>query len=292
MNIELTNCPLCNSGQFNLYLKTKDFSVSQEEFNIVECNNCSFRFTNPRPDEESTGSYYESENYISHTNKSNNLLNSAYKIARLFTIQDKSKLLKKWSRKGSLLDIGCGTGEFLQYNKQQGWRVNGVEVNTQARQQAEGKLEQILFTKLDEVPEDKKFQAITLWHVLEHVDDLDTACKKIVNLLDAGGTLIVAVPNCESYDADFYKEYWAAYDVPRHLSHFTKNSMQQLWAKYHLNIQAILPMKLDAYYVSLLSEKYKSGSSNMLTAGRVGWTSNLKAKKENNYSSLIYIIRK
>ena len=292
MNIELTNCPLCNSGQFNLYLKTKDFSVSQEEFKIVECNNCNFRFTNPRPDEESTGAYYESENYISHTNKSNNLLNSVYKIARIFTIQDKSKLLKKWAKKGSLLDIGCGTGEFLDYNKQLGWRVNGVEVNEQARKQAEGKLNQSLFKKVEEVPEDKKFQAITLWHVLEHVADLEKTCRKIINLLDANGTLIVAVPNCESYDAAYYREYWAAYDVPRHLSHFTKASMGQLWNKLGLNVQAVLPMKLDAYYVSLLSEKYKNGNSNVLSAGRVGWTSNFKAKKEINYSSLIYIIRK
>ncbi len=292
MNIELNNCPLCNSGQFNLYIPAKDFSVSKENFNIVECQQCSFRFTNPRPPEDRLGKYYESEDYISHTNKSNNLLNRIYKVARVYTIQEKSKLLRKWSKKGNLLDIGCGTGEFLQYNKFIGWQVNGVEVNQQARKQAENKLSQTLLSSLDKVQEDKKYQAITLWHVLEHVADLEETCTKIIKLLDTNGTLIVAVPNCESYDAGYYKEFWAAYDVPRHLYHFTKATMERLWEKYGLSIKAVLPMKLDAYYVSMLSEKYKNGSTNLISAGRVGWISNYKAKKENNYSSLIYIIKK
>lgn len=291
MNITLNHCPLCNSGQFNLYKRCQDFTVSKETFSIVSCTNCGFRFTNPRPVEEDLSTYYESDDYISHTNKGNNLLNNLYKLARVYTMEQKSKLLRKWSPKGKLLDIGCGTGDFLLYNKQLGWSVSGVEVNTKAREQAEGQLKQAVYTSLQEVPQ-TKFQAITLWHVLEHVSDLEKTCEQIIHLLDTKGTLVVAVPNSESYDATYFQEYWAAYDVPRHLYHFTQETMERLWKKFGLRIKAVLPMKLDAYYVSMLSEKYKTGSTNMAKASWIGLQSNLKARKETNYSSLIYIISK
>jgi 2-polyprenyl-3-methyl-5-hydroxy-6-metoxy-1,4-benzoquinol methylase len=291
MNIRLNHCPLCNGGQFDLYKHCKDYTVSKETFSIVSCNNCGFKFTNPRPPEEELYKYYESDDYISHTNKGNNLLNNLYKLARVYTMQQKSQLLRKWSHKGKLLDIGCGTGDFLSYNKQLGWSVSGVEVNEKARQQAEIQLQQNIYTSLQEVSE-KKFQAISMWHVLEHVGELEQSCRQIVELLDSKGTLVVAVPNCEAYDAEYYQEYWAAYDVPRHLYHFTPQSMERLWKGFGLRIKAILPMKLDAYYVSMLSEKYKSGSTNMAKASWVGLQSNLKARKDNNYSSLIYIISK
>ena len=292
MNITLNHCPLCNSGQFNLYLKTKDFTLTKEEFSIVQCAACGFHFTNPRPAEQDLAGYYESENYISHTNEGNNLLNNLYKAARTFTIREKSNLLKKWSPKGKLLDIGCGTGDFLHFNQQEGWEVDGVEVNLKARKQAEEKLKQDLYKILKEVPPKQKYQAVTLWHVLEHVEDLNATCRQITELLATNGSLLVAVPNYESYDARHYKEYWAGYDVPRHLYHFSKNSMEQLWHKYGMQIKAVIPMKLDAFYVSMLSEKYKTGSTNMIKASLIGAKSNFKAQATKNYSSLIYIIRK
>lgn len=291
MNISLNHCPLCNSGQFDLYQRCKDFTVSKETFSIVSCTNCGLKFTNPRPAEEDLHKYYESDDYISHTNKGNNLLNNLYKLARVYTMEQKSRLLRKWSPKGALLDVGCGTGDFLSYNKKLGWSVSGVEVSAKAREQAETQLQQVLYTSLQEVPE-KKFQAITLWHVLEHVGELEKTCQQIVNRLDSAGTLIVAVPNCEAYDAHYYQEYWAAYDVPRHLYHFTQGTMEQLWKKFGMRIKAVLPMKLDAYYVSMLSEKYKTGSTNMAKASLIGLQSNLKARQGTNYSSLIYIISK
>lgn len=291
MNTKLNHCPLCHSGQFNLYKSCTDFTVSKETFSIVSCTNCGLKFTNPRPAEEDLHTYYESEDYISHTNKGNSLLHNLYKLARVYTMQDKSKLLRKWSPKGKLLDIGCGTGEFALYNKQLGWSVSGVEVNDKARRQAEEKLRQPLYPGLQEVPEEK-FQAITLWHVLEHLGELEESCRQITNLLDPKGTLIVAVPNCESYDARYYQEYWAAYDVPRHLYHFTPPTMERLWAKFGLKIKAVLPMKLDAYYVSMLSEKYKTGHTHMAKAAWIGLKSNVKARQDMNYSSLIYIISK
>jgi 2-polyprenyl-3-methyl-5-hydroxy-6-metoxy-1,4-benzoquinol methylase len=292
MNTYLIHCPLCNSGQFNLFINCKDHSVSQELFPIQECRNCHFKFTNPRPVEEELGKYYESENYISHTNKSNNLINRLYKLARLYTIQQKSTLLRKWAVKGNLLDIGCGTGEFLAYNKNMGWSIQGVEVNPSAREKAEKQLGQSIHTSLNDLATAKPFQAITLWHVLEHVSNLKENCRKIVDLLAPQGTLMVAVPNYKSFDAQYYQGYWAAYDVPRHLYHFCPSSMEQLWHSFGMRIEAILPMPLDAYYVSLLSEKYRTGNSNMLKAGWVALRSNQKAKSSGHYSSLIYVIRK
>ena len=288
----LNHCPLCKSGHFTLYKKLKDYSVSQESFEIVSCNNCGFRFTNPRPAESALGKYYESEDYISHTNQGNNLVNNLYKLARIYTIQEKSKLIRKWGRKGHLLDIGCGTGEFIDYNKKLNWAVSGVEVNDKARTQAEELVGQSLFSSLEAVPRDQQYQAITLWHVLEHISQLEESCQKIKSLLAPKGVLMVAVPNCESYDATYYDQYWAAFDVPRHLYHFTQQSMEQWWKKFDLRIQAVIPMKLDAYYVSMLSEKHKTGKPNMTKASWVGLRSNIKARKTNNYSSLIYIISK
>lgn len=292
MNLDLNHCPLCNSGQFNLYLTCKDYTVSKQEFPITVCKNCNFKFTNPRPAETQLGRYYESEDYISHTNQSNNFINSLYKLARLYTIQQKGKLLAKWSKKGKLLDIGCGTGEFLAYNKQLGWSVRGVEVNPKARAQAEAQLKQPIDASLEDITTDQSFQAISLWHVLEHLSDLKESCEQIVKLLAPGGTLFVAVPNCDSYDAQYYGEHWAGYDVPRHLYHFTPASMKQLWHSFGMQVEAVLPMTLDAYYVSMLSEKYKTGKNNMVKAAWVGMRSNQKARISGNYSSLIYVIRK
>lgn len=292
MDILSQNCPLCKSGQFNLYLESKDFSVSREKFSVLSCNHCGFAVTSPKPESTEMARYYESENYISHTDKANNLLNSLYKLARLFTIKEKSSLLNKWSTRGKLLDVGCGTGDFLYYNQQKGWETEGVEVNRKARESAESKLNKKLCPSLEKVEKNKSFDAITLWHVLEHVEDLHESCLTIRSLLDKNGTLIVAVPNYESYDAQFYQQYWAAYDLPRHLYHFSKKSMEQLWHKYGMKIEAVIPMKLDAYYVSMLSEKYKTGKINYLKAGMVAAKSNFRAKKNTNHSSLIYIIRK
>ncbi|WP_017730989.1 class I SAM-dependent methyltransferase [Nafulsella turpanensis] len=292
MEEHLNQCPLCKSGHFTLYKKLKDFSVSQESFRIVSCNHCGFRFTNPRPVESELGKYYESEDYISHTNEGNNLINNLYKLARIYTIQQKSRLIGKWGKKGRLLDIGCGTGEFIDYNKKLKWTVSGVEVNDKARAQAEQLVQQPLFASLDAVTKEKQFQAITLWHVLEHISNLEESCLKIKELLAPKGMLFVAVPNSESYDAQYYQEYWAAYDVPRHLYHFTQQTMEQWWRKFDMHIQAVVPMKLDAYYVSMLSEKHKTGKPNMAKASLVGLRSNLKARTSNNYSSLIYIISK
>lgn len=286
----LDECPNCKSGDFKNHMICKDYSVSQESFAIVKCKKCELLFTNPRPTEDNLHRYYKSEDYISHANKSNSPINAAYKFARYFTLNSKVKLIKKLHSEGNLLDYGCGTGAFLSVANKKGFKVTGIEPNLGAIKNIEDSLKDSIFKSLDEISVKKHFHIITLWHVLEHISDLSDTIKRLKKLLHPEGKLIIAVPNYLSYDAQYYKEYWAAYDLPRHLYHFTPKTMKNFLSARKLKIQNTVPMPLDAFYVSLLSEKYKHGSIKYGKAISTGWKSNKKAKENNEYSSLIYIV--
>lgn len=290
---KLDHCPLCNSGHFHNYIICKDHTVSNENFAIVQCNACDFLFTNPRPSGESLSSYYESEDYISHQNKSNSLTNFVYRIARKFTLKSKLKLIESFGLPSkTLLDIGCGTGHFIETCKDAGWSVSGVEPNNTARTRAQ-KTTPNIYEQLDDIAHNN-IDVITMWHVLEHIPDINHLLSTVHSLLTKNGRFVVAVPNINSYDAQLYKQHWAAYDVPRHLYHFSSSTMAKMMKKHNFKIVQALPMKLDAYYVSLLSEKHnKPGVSNYVNAFINGYKSNSYANKHNNnFSSLIYIIRK
>jgi len=290
----LEHCPVCQKEDFKNFMVVKDNAVSKESFVIVQCENCSFKFTNPRPDEASIGRYYASENYISHSNTNQGLTNKAYRVVRSITLRQKVDLINKFvPQKGNMLDYGCGTGHFLEACQKNGWQIAGFEPNEIARQQAATLtgtiIEAIDITKF--APE--SFEMITLWHVLEHIHQLNETVKNILSLLKPQGYILIAVPNADSLDAQKYKENWAAYDVPRHLYHFTQSTMKRFLKKHKLNLVQTLPMKFDAYYVSLLSEKYKSGSPNYFNSIMSGYQSNTHAgKTTNDYSSLIYVAQK
>ncbi len=295
MHLEnLIYCPLCHSSEFSNVLVAKDYTTTQETFQIQKCVSCQFVFTNPRPTSNEIGKYYQSDTYISHTDGGKGILDRVYLLARNFTLRWKQKLIVRKSSSGELLDVGCGTGEFINHMKAEGWQVTGMEPTTSAREKASQKIQQKIYPDLASI--NQQFHVITLWHVLEHVHELNETVVKIKSLLKDTGTIFIAVPNHESPDAKMYQQNWAAYDVPRHLWHFSKTTMQHLMDKHGLKVQEIIPMKLDAYYVSLLSEKYKSSSQSgivaMLKATLQGLRSNLKAKKDTNQSSLIYIIQK
>jgi 2-polyprenyl-3-methyl-5-hydroxy-6-metoxy-1,4-benzoquinol methylase len=289
----LENCPVCGKSEFRNFLVVQDKSVSQESFVIVACENCGFKFTNPRPDKGNIGSYYESENYISHSNTNKGIINKAYQIVRSIAIKDKVELVNSLSKKGNLLDYGCGTGYFLAACQKDGWEVSGYEPNDTARKQAEETLGKTIEKVSLEKFQPDTFELITLWHVLEHVHTLNETFQQLRSLLKPNGIMLVAVPNADSLDAKKYKDNWAAYDVPRHLYHFNQPTMNRFLKKHKMELLNVKPMKYDAYYVSMLSEKYKAGKSKIFSSVLTGYKSNSYASKNNNdYSSLIYIARK
>jgi len=286
---KLEFCPICKNTKFINHLISTDHSISGESFALNKCSKCELIFTNPRPDQNAISKYYHSEDYISHANKSNSLINTVYKIVRNHTIKQKVKLINKYHKKGTILDFGCGTGEFLQACKKNKWKTYGYEPEPIARNQAAQKGLEIV-GDIKTVKE--KFDIITAWHVIEHVPDLKKTVKSLKKQLNKDGVIFIAVPNVSSHDAKHYQEYWAGYDVPRHFYHFTQESFGKLIAKTKLKLIDTLPMVFDSYYVSLLSEKYKNGKSNPLKAIKVGYDSNQQAKKTSEYSSLIYVLKK
>ncbi|MDD3004310.1 class I SAM-dependent methyltransferase [Flavobacterium sp.] len=273
-----------------IYLTVKDFTVSKETFGMYRDSKYDMLITFPKPKESELGRYYESGDYISHTDKKSGLFNKMYQIARSFAIKNKLKIIEKWHpEKGTLLDIGAGTGHFLDFAQKKSWKVTGYEPNLKAKEIAQKK--GISFVEKMKDIESNSFDVITMWHVLEHVYDLDQQLNELKRILKHDGTLIVAVPNFRSYDAKHYKRFWAAFDAPRHLWHFSKKAIKKLFQEKDMEVQEMCPMKFDAYYVSLLSEKNKKGYMNFFKAFYFGWKSNRKAKKRFQYSSIIYVIK-
>jgi 2-polyprenyl-3-methyl-5-hydroxy-6-metoxy-1,4-benzoquinol methylase len=285
-------CPVCGSNQLHQVLTAKDFTVSKEEFVILQCNNCLLRFTQDIPDQQAIAPYYQSAAYISHSNTKKGIVNRLYHIARIFTMSSKEAVVKKAVGKptGMMLDIGSGTGVFVKTMMKAGWDVIGIEPDEQARAfaMAQHKVDLSAANELFNLPYGT-YDAITMWHVLEHVHQLQEYVNHLKNLLAPGGKLIVAVPNYTSKDANTYKQHWAAYDVPRHLYHFSPTSVKALMEQHDMQVAAIHPMWLDSYYVSMLSEKYRGG--NFIKAIWNGFLSTINTiQHREQCSSLIYIV--
>ena len=277
-----------------LYLEVKDHSVSGEIFQLVYNKEYDILETFPQLSPDKLSEYYKSENYISHTDSRRNVFERVYHLVRQYSLKQKLKLIEKHSHSGkTLLDVGCGTGDFLKTALNAGWEVQGVEPNERARAIANRKTNNKVDTPgaLDNF-QDASFDVITLWHVLEHLPNLEQQIKMLSRLLKRDGILIIAVPNFKSYDAKHYKTFWAAYDVPRHLWHFSKDSVKKLFSDIGMTLYQIKPMLFDSFYVSLLSEKYKSGKIKPLKGFYRGLVSNLKAIRSGEWSSLIYLLKK
>ena len=288
----ILSCPVCDEKAFKHFISAKDHNVSNDSFNVVECCSCGFRFTNPKPSETTIGKYYQSNDYISHTSSKKGLFNFVYHLIRNYQLKKKEKLISLFNEKGkTLLDFGSGTGEFLNYCQEKSWKVVGVEPEKKAAEFAQKNYNLCIedvssFFSFDE----EKFDVITLWHVLEHVYDLNKYLNHFQKVLKKNGIIVLGLPNCNSHDAKYYKENWVAWDLPIHLYHFTKKDIKKLAKKHGFVLEEVFPLVFDSFYISMLSQK-KKGKSKFLGLWR-GFVSNLKAKKTGEFSSHIYVLRK
>ena len=273
------------------YFISKDHTVSNQDFEIRYNSEFEMMVTFPAPEAGELSEFYRSEDYISHTDSKKGLTEKAYHFVKNHMLNKKLDWIEKEKNlKGELLDIGAGTGDFLARAKKRGWKVTGVEPSEGARNLAKEK--GIALKENSDSLAAGSFDVITMWHVLEHVPDLEKQILELQRLLKEDGLLIVAVPNFKSYDAYKYKDDWAAFDVPRHLWHFSRTSIEKIFEIFSFEVKKVEPLKFDSFYVSLLSEKNKSGSSNYFKALLNGFVSNMIARKTKEHSSLVYFLQK
>ncbi|AWA29288.1 methyltransferase [Flavobacterium magnum] len=278
-----------DSSKLTPFLTVRDHSVSGEDFELLKDQALDMLVTFPKPEGAYLARYYESEDYISHTDAKRSLFEKAYHIVKSRALRKKVKLINSFGPKGIILDIGAGTGDFLITAKNEGWNVLGIEPNAKARETASKK--GVPFAENDDSLNDSAFDVISMWHVLEHVPDVKKQIATLSRLIKPNGTVLIAVPNFNSYDAKYYGSFWAAYDVPRHLTHFSKTAIKTLFEAHEFRLEKILPMKYDAFYVSLLSEKYKTGRMNFVKAFMTGLRSNWNGRRNMEYSSHIYVLK-
>jgi SAM-dependent methyltransferase len=289
---KIDSCPICGTKKFKPFLEVKDYSTTKEEFIICKCTDCDFLFTNPIPEEKEIGKYYDNPNYISHTNSSKGLFGTVYQAIRNKALKHKLAWISTYKKTGVLIDYGSGTGEFLKYCVDHGWLGKGFELSDKARSMAVTNYGLDIKHPTDfNSLENDSVDVITMWHVLEHLPDLQEVLTKLTSKIRHGGLLALALPNPESWDASHYGKYWAAWDVPIHFYHFKKQDISRIAKQHGLIVREIIKMPYDSYYVSLLSEEYKNGKKNWISALYNGLLSNLKAGEENS-SSLTYILEK
>ena len=293
--IQISSCQVCGSEDLSLHMKTTDFSISKEHFTLNKCQNCGFVFTQNPPSESSIGKYYESEDYISHSNTKKGLINRIYHVVRNLMLAKKYRLIRRLNRSKEILDIGSGTGYFLDYMKGNGYRTLGIEPDDKARNHGIETfgLEILPPSQLMDNSITTQFSFISMWHVLEHLYEPEKYMDRIRQLLKDDGYLIVALPNCSSFDAAHYKSKWAGYDVPRHLWHFTPATFIQFAGNNGFEMVKMKRLPFDAYYVALLSEKYLGSSLGLIKGAVIGFISMLRSwMNVRNTSSVIYVLKK
>lgn len=286
-------CPWCQSEKAHIHLSLKDYFLTQEPFDIMVCEDCGLLYTTPKPSDEKLGDYYKSDDYYSHQENKKGFIPRVYEAVKSVNLKHKIAIATQGKEPGRLLDIGCGVGDFLHFAEQNGWQCTGAEPSEDAASIAKKRIKaEIMLPKdLEKLP-DESFDVITMWHVLEHVSDLQWQVNQLNRLLKKGGRLVIALPNFRSYDAQYYKDKWAAYDVPRHLNHFSQDSIAKIFNINGLIQNQTQKLVWDAFYISFMSEKYRQKSLPLLRGIYRGMISNLKARKSGEWSSLVYVFEK
>lgn len=273
----------------------RDHGISQEDFRIVECSDCKFRFTQNPPDESVIGPYYETSKYISHSADSTTLINRVYYAVRDNMLAQKYKLIRQYTDGKNFIDIGCGLGYFLNYIKQKNNTVFGIE-----KSESTAAIVRDKFNITVESPEfflenkiEKKYDVVSMWHVLEHLYNPKNYISSIQKIIHDQSIIIIALPNHQSWDGRHYKEYWAGYDVPRHLWHFDASSINTLMSDLGFRCINMHRLPYDAFYVSLLSERYRGNFLSTIRAMFAGVISSIKSWMDvKQTSSIIYIYKK
>lgn len=286
-------CPWCGSDKAQIDLWLKDEFLTKEDFHICECLNCGLLYTMPRPDKEHIGDYYKSEEYYSHQENTKGFIPKLYERVKKTNLKHKYQLATKGLGVGKMLEIGCGVGDFLHTTEEHGWDCMGVEPSEEAKAIAANRTKaKIISSEEMESLKDGSFDLITMWHVLEHVDDLSWELSQLQRLVKSNGRIVIAVPNYKSYDGQYYKELWAAYDVPRHLNHFNRTTLTKIFKTKGLELVKMDKLKWDAYYISYMSEQYKLHSLPLVRGAMRGLISNCKARHSGEWSSLVYVFEK
>lgn len=286
-------CPWCESQKTQIHLWVKDEFLSKEDFQIHECHNCGLLFTEPRPSKDKIGEYYKSEEYYSHQENKKGVIPNLYECIKRINLKRKWQMATKNRQTGKVLDIGCGVGDFIHIMEEKGWETTGIEPSEDAKKIARKRVKAKILAPEDiDKLNDESQDLITMWHVLEHVDDLKTEVHHLHRLLKKGGRLVLALPNFQSFDAQYYKQFWAAYDVPRHLNHFCKRSITKIFSNSGLKLKTTDKLFWDAYYISFMSEQYQGHNLALIRGAIRGLQSNLKATKSGEWSSLVYIFEK
>ena len=286
-------CPWCGSENAQLHIELKDLFLTQEPFKILECKDCGLLYTIPRPNKNEIGKYYKSDEYYSHQENKEGFIPKVYEKVKSINLKNKYTIATEKTRKGKILDIGCGVGDFLHTMEQHGWEGTGVEPSEEAKAIAKNRIKaQLLSSEEQENLIDGSFDVITMWHVLEHVDALRWQIQQLYRLCKPGGRIIIALPNYKSYDGQYYKAAWAAYDVPRHLNHFNEENIIKIFEESHLKHIKTEKLHWDAYYISYMSEKYLHHSLPLLRGAIKGMISNCKARKSGEWSSLVYVFER
>ena len=286
-------CPWCQSEKAHLHLQLKDYFLTQESFEIMACDSCGLLYTTPKPSDEKLGDYYKSDEYYSHQENKKGFIPRVYEAVKSVNLKHKIDIATQGKEHGELLDIGCGVGDFLHQAEQKGWECTGTEPSEDAVAIARKRIKAQIVPPMDlEKLPDESFDVITMWHVLEHVSDLQWQVNQLNRLLKKGGRLVIALPNFKSYDAQYYQDKWAAYDVPRHLNHFCQESITNLFNINGLIQKPTQKLMWDAFYISFMSEQYCQKRLPLLRGVFRGMISNLKARKSGEWSSLVYIFEK
>lgn len=286
-------CPWCESENAQLHLELKDLFLTQEQFKILECKDCGLLYTTPRPNKEEIGKYYKSDEYYSHLENKEGFIPKVYEKVKSINLKNKYHIAAEETTKGKILDIGCGVGDFLHTMEQQGWDCTGVEPSEDAKAIARKRIKaQLLSSEEQENLSEGSFDVITMWHVLEHVDALRWQIQQLYRLCKPGGRIVIALPNYKSYDGQYYKAEWAAYDVPRHLNHFDQKTLINLFEENEMKHVKTKKLYWDAFYISYMSEKYRHHSLPLVRGVFRGIISNLKARRTGEWSSLVYVFER